>query len=358
MPISVEFIGSSAFDHCNSLEYIAFLNEDCYIDYDEYTINKSTYIFGYKNSSAQDYAEDYGRTFLPLEEAIPAANMPAVKNVRVSDISLIKATLTFDAVSDADGYEIQYLSNGVWRKIDEITSTSRSFSSLTYNSEYTMRVRAYKVIEGVNIYSVNWSDNVHFRTLNNLTSELKAVTNINYLNISSIGATLTFDKVDGADGYQLQYISNGAWKNFGEITTNSRVFSSLASGTSYTFRVRAYAVVNGQKIYSNNWSGAYSFTTLNPTNLSAPANFKASNVTKAGATLTFDKVSGADGYELQYISNGAWKRFGDITANTRVFSSLASGTSYTFRVRAYAVVNGQKIYSDNWSSPISFTTLK
>ncbi len=355
VPISVEFIGSSAFDHCNSLEYIVFLNEDCYIDYDEYTINKSTYIFGYKNSSAQDYAEDYGRTFLPLEEAIPAANMPAVKNVRVSDISLIKATLTFDAVSDADGYEIQYLSNGVWRKIDEITSTSRSFSSLTYNSEYTMRVRAYKVIEGVNIYSVNWSDNVHFRTLNNLTSELKAVTNINYLNISSIGATLTFDKVDGADGYQLQYISNGAWKNFGEITTNSRVFSSLAPDTEYTFRVRAYMVVDGINVYSANWSAAVSFATK--PDLPAVENIRFSNITSNGLTIVFDSVAGAAGYEIQYLRSDGWVKMGNVTTNSRTFTSLESGRTYSFRIRAYQIINGNIVYSSNFSEVYSCTTL-
>ncbi len=293
-------------------------------------------------------------TFTTLADA---ENIPAVQNLKAMNITKSGATLTFDKVTGAAGYELQYVSNGAWKSFGEITANSRVFSSLASGTSYTFRVRAYIVVNGQKVYSNNWSSTITFKTLVDAVN-LPAVSQIKYTNITETGATLTFNKVSGADGYQLQYVSNGAWKNFGEITTNSRVFSSLASGTSYTFRVRAYAVVNGQKIYSNNWSGAYSFTTLNPTNLSAPANFKASNVTKAGATLTFDKVSGADGYELQYISNGAWKRFGDITANTRVFSSLASGTSYTFRVRAYAVVNGQKIYSDNWSSPISFTTLK
>ncbi len=323
-----------------------------------------TSVYAAANEAVKTYNAYYnegtlaqGKTFsIPVFTDMPG-NLPAVQNLKATNITKSGATLTFDKVTGAAGYELQYVSNGAWKSFGEITANSRVFSSLASGTSYTFRVRAYIVVNGQKVYSNNWSSTITFKTLVDAVN-LPAVSQIKYTNITETGATLTFNKVSGADGYQLQYVSNGAWKNFGEITTNSRVFSSLASGTSYTFRVRAYAVVNGQKIYSNNWSGAYSFTTLNPTNLSAPANFKASNVTKAGATLTFDKVSGADGYELQYISNGAWKRFGDITANTRVFSSLASGTSYTFRVRAYAVVNGQKIYSDNWSSPISFTTLK
>ena len=191
-----------------------------------------------------------------------------------------------------------------------------------------------------------------------MPGNLPAVQNLKATNITKSGATLTFDKVTGAAGYELQYVSNGAWKSFGEITANSRVFSSLASGTSYTFRVRAYIVVNGQKVYSNNWSSTITFKTLvDAVNLPAVSQIKYTNITETGATLTFNKVSGADGYQLQYVSNGAWKNFGEITTNSRVFSSLASGTSYTFRVRAYAVVNGQKIYSNNWSGAYSFTTL-
>ena len=274
-----------------------------------------------------------------------------VSNVQVSALSTTGAKLTWNSVSGASGYEIQYLLNGQWTTMCEMAKNSKIFSQLTENRLYTMRVRAFKTVNGTKTYSNNWSDPISFTTY--LT-----VNRISYSNINSKGATLNINSVKNATGYALQFVSNGVWKDLGDITANSRVFSSLASSTKYTFRVRAYAVVNGKKIYSSNWSAPYSFTTsADAAKLPAVQNFKAVNITKSGATLTFDKVSGADGYELQYISNGTWKKFGDITSNSRVFSSLASGTSYTFRVRAYAVVNGQKVYSNNYSYAVSFTTL-
>ena len=166
---------------------------------------------------------------------------------------------------------------------------------------------------------------------------------------------MTFDKVDGADGYQLQYISNGAWKNFGEITTNSRVFSSLAPDTEYTFRVRAYMVVDGINVYSANWSAAVSFATK--PDLPAVESIRFSNITSNGLTIVFDSVAGAAGYEIQYLRSDGWVKMGNVTTNSRTFTSLESGRTYSFRIRAYQIINGNIVYSSNFSEVYSCTTL-
>ena len=76
------------------------------------------------------------------------------------------------------------------------------------------------------------------------------------------------------------------------------------------------------------------------------------------ATLTWDKVAGADGYEICYNPNGQ----GNKTVRTTnlyfdfpgfnvhgVGASLKIYPYYTVRVRAYDVVNGQTVYGP-WSA--------
>ncbi|MDE6506268.1 MAG: leucine-rich repeat protein, partial [Eubacterium sp.] len=157
MPISVESIGSSAFDHCDKLEYIAILNEDCYIDYDEYTISENAYIFGYKNSSAQDYAEDCQRKFISLEDIISIRKMPAVENVSISNITPYGFVINYDSVAQATGYKIQYLKDGEWLDFYSSAKTTVTLDNLQSGVSYSIRVCAYKTINGKTFFSENKS---------------------------------------------------------------------------------------------------------------------------------------------------------------------------------------------------------
>lgn len=75
IPKKVKYIGSSAFGWCGSLEKVVIENANCNIADDEYTFTNydmssdfSGTIYGYDDSTAQKYAEQYGRTFVSLGE--------------------------------------------------------------------------------------------------------------------------------------------------------------------------------------------------------------------------------------------------------------------------------------------------
>lgn len=68
IPDSVTSIGGYAFCYCTSLESITILNPDCSIYDSQYTILDTATIYGYENSTAQAYAEKYGRTFVAITE--------------------------------------------------------------------------------------------------------------------------------------------------------------------------------------------------------------------------------------------------------------------------------------------------
>lgn len=77
IPESVESVGYGAFYDCTSLESITILNPECEIAegpedeadelYGALTIPENTVIYGYKDSTAQKYAEKYGNTFIALD---------------------------------------------------------------------------------------------------------------------------------------------------------------------------------------------------------------------------------------------------------------------------------------------------
>ena len=80
--------------------------------------------------------------------------------------------------------------------------------------------------------------------------------------------------------------------------------------------------------------------------LIAPESFKGS--TKGTSiTLTWDKVSGADGYTVYYYnsSKGTVTEAGSVKTNKFTDSGLKKG-KYQYKVSAYVLVNGKKVYGD------------
>lgn len=67
IPESVTYIGESAFVHCAKLESVKILNAECEIFSDPTTIDSNTVIYGYPGSTAEAYAEEYGRIFVSLD---------------------------------------------------------------------------------------------------------------------------------------------------------------------------------------------------------------------------------------------------------------------------------------------------
>ena len=66
IPSSVTTIKNRAFCRCYHLNKVTILNPDCEIYQDAETIEESATIYGYPGSTAQAYAETYGRTFVAL----------------------------------------------------------------------------------------------------------------------------------------------------------------------------------------------------------------------------------------------------------------------------------------------------
>ena len=190
---------------------------------------------------------------------------------------------------------------------------------------------------------------------------------------------LSWDAVSGAGGYEVFRATSktGKFQKVSAIAAEktSYINTGLTCGKTYWYKLRAYQVKNGKKVYSK-YSDVKS-TYPKPSKVK-DASVKFSNRDFVGFEINWKKTNGADGYQLQFKpGNGKWstyyREYNSFTKrwentypdefkgkkerfNVKYIvlgteASWATGyseDSYSFRVRAYKTVSGKKVYG-KWS---------
>ena len=68
------------------------------------------------------------------------------------------------------------------------------------------------------------------------------------------GVVVSWKKVDGAEGYVVEYVTNAKFKKPVKATAKGgairKTIKKLKSGKKYYFRIRAYRTVDGKRIYT------------------------------------------------------------------------------------------------------------
>ena len=83
---------------------------------------------------------------------------------------------------------------------------------------------------------------------------------------------------------------------------------------------------------------------------SKPTKLSVKNNKKKTVTLTWKKVKGAKGYQVQYAYNEPFSKKTKTTTKTKlVVKSLKKKKTYSFRVRAYKLDGKKKVYG-KWST--------
>ena len=158
--------------------------------------------------------------------------------------------------------------------------------------------------------------------------------------------TLSWEKVKGAKGYRVYSYDTKkkTYKSLKTLTGTSYTISKLEAGTDYAFSVRAYGKADGETIW-----GSHSVVKT----ATVPATVKISSASSGSAGKVTVKWSAttATGYEIYMATgkDGQYKKIKTVTKNTTTSytkSSLKSGTSYGFIVRAYKTVGDTKLYGD------------
>ena len=178
--------------------------------------------------------------------------------------------------------------------------------------------------------------------------ELKGITdNYQY-------ASFSWNKVSDADGYEVYGYNSGKkiWTKISDVNGNSYQ-RKVGYGKTGKFRMRAYSLKNGKKIY-----GGYSNVVTIKTAALAP---KITSVKATGPrtlTVNWNKSASADGYLVyRYIKKtGNYNLVKTINGgNVTSFKNtgLVKGRTYWYKIKSFRLnENGKKITSV-YSAPVS-----
>ena len=265
----------------------------------------------YSGSRTEDKCPEVGVMYLAEPAVTGASNITSGVQVKWSK------------VTGATGYIVYHKGAGKgWARIADIKDGSTvNYTDTTAESgtTYTYTVRAYNKDT-----MSDW----------NSTKSLMRISDTTLTGASNItsGVQVKWSQVTGATGYIVY--RKGAGKGWGRIadiksgSTVSYTDTTAASGTTYTYTVRAY---NGSTM--GDWHSAKSQMRLSDTTVSG-----ASNITY-GVQVKWSRVTGATGYIVYRKGAGkGWGRIADIKSGSTVSytdTTAASGTTYTYTVRAY-----------------------
>ncbi len=269
---------------------------------------------------------------------------------RTPGISEIK--LSWNAVNGADGYSVCMRSKGKYPEIADVTDTTYTVTGLPAATRENFKVRAYKLVNGKKVYgsySANYNSATNPRPITNLKAET----------MTSSAVNLTWNKV-GCTDYRVFMYKNGKWTQIARTTTPFCTVTGLSTG-SYTFRVRACKTDDKG---SNHYGKISADATAEVYNVGKVTGVSSRTPNTSSIKLSWNAVNGADGYSVCMRSKGKYPEIADVTGTTYIVTGLPAATRENFKVRAYKLVGGKKIYggySDNYNSatnPRQVTGLK
>ena len=255
--------------------------------------------------------------------------------------TIASLTLKWNAVKGATEYEIYRAgTDGKYSKITTVTSTSYVDTSVKNNTQYSYKIKAYNAA-GTSAFSTAAS----IKRTQISVSNLKADANGSKVQLSWTGG------VTGAEGYVIYRRTEGS-ESYTEIgrTAGNTYSDTISAGIKYYYTV---AVYSGSRTEGKCPEVGVMY-------LTEPAVTGASNIT-SGVQVKWSQVTGATGYIVYHKGAGkGWARIADIKDGSTVNytdTTAASGTTYTYTVRAY-----NKDTMSDWNSTkslmrISDTTL-
>ncbi len=257
-------------------------------------------------------------------------------NLAASQISENSIQLSWNNISGATNYSIQYRKNGSsgWSTTSS-TGTYKTISGLQAGTKYDFQIKTKCINKDSNYTSI--------KSYSTATPQCNIPSNLVASNVSSNAATLTWNGT--ANSYTVQYkkTSSSSWSSTSS-TSKSKYISNLSANTTYEFRVKAICSSN-----SSNYSSSKTFSTSSLP-CSVPSNLSYSNLTVNSVTVKWNNVTNASSYTVQY------RRFGYTTwqsttssGTSKYLSNLSASQQYEFRVKANCGTN-----SSNYSSNKSF----
>lgn len=285
----------------------ALLPGTTYYYYVKYDVQDYDYYEYYDEEDDEYYTESYNITGSAVSPVVSVKMQKpiAVVNAYYED-GKVRVNVGKAEMSGAVSYFKLYRSTKKSKGYKEIAvipakdSANYIDSSVDKNATYYYKAKAvYYSKDAKKEFAGAFSECEKVKTL------LAEIENLRVNQTSKKKAKVSWNKVNGADGYDIfvkEQVSGDAYKKVA-TTKKTSVNISIADGSDYYVQVRAYKNENGKTHYEN-----MSTTSLYTTVLSSPKYVRETSTTvkKTGSTysvtstLTWEKVYGAKSYKISY----------------------------------------------------------
>lgn len=272
--------------------------------------------------------------------------------LKATNSEMEEITVKWNKVPNASRYSIYRSENGAsgtYKNLATITSgstTSYTDTAATYKKTYHYKIRAYgtssethKKIRSEDSVAVSATSSIP----NTLSTPTVKASGSNYKSIK-----ISWKKVSGAHQYRVWRATskNGEFKRIKTITsknTLSYTDSTCTFGQAYFYKVFARGIRNGKEIRS---SGS---TPVSATPVLPAPNFKITSVDYKTNKVSWNKVSGANGYRIYRSTSktGTYSKIKTTTKSTTTSwldTGLKPGKGYYYKIRPYRKVNGTRRY--------------
>ncbi|MDE5670499.1 MAG: C40 family peptidase [Eubacterium sp.] len=294
-----------------------------------------------KNINAATYKMEYTENDEPaIYEELKAPALKASVNANGS------FKFSWNKVPGAEKYEL-FIKNtdGSYKLMKTTEDTSFTTAVAAYGKQYNYKIRAVRTVDSRHCYISDYSSAVNAVNKKILqTPSMKVSLNANG------SFKLSWNAVAGADSYQL-YIKkpDGSYKLMKTTSALSFTTAVAAYGGTYTYKMKAANSKNSR--IKSSYSAAVN--AKNTKKLQTPSGLKVSVNKNGSFTISWNKVNGADKYEL-YLYDRSMGKYSLLiaTASNKFTTAVAAkGKTYSYKVRA--VKNSKSSVTSAYSAVVS-----
>ncbi len=246
--------------------------------------------------------------------------------------------LTWPKAANATKYEV-YIATanaGPYKLIATTAALNYLHRGAVTGTTYYYKVRAFHIVAGTKLCG-DYSAVVQAAATPAIPAAVKAAS------ASYTSVKLTWGAVAGATEYELYRAASkdGEYKLIAELATRVYTDKNLTTGTEYFYKLRAYRLAAGKKVY-----GDYSPVVSAKPTLATPGRPRAAKVSAASIKISWKAVAGAAQYEVWKAASaaGPFKLAGSTGSVFYTDTGLTKGTVYYYKVVAYKTVGESKVY--------------
>ncbi|HEY8805238.1 MAG TPA: M4 family metallopeptidase [Clostridium sp.] len=193
------------------------------------------------------------RVYSGYSSVISAKPVPATPtSVKAASSSYNSINISWNGVSGASKYEVYKATynKGTYALVSTTTARSYNNTGLTINGNYYYKVRAYRMVGTIKVYS-------YLSSIVSASPVPAAPTNVKATRTSSKSIKLTWSSAPGANGYEVfkSTSSSGSYSILSRMRISYYTNSGLVKGRTYYYKIRSYRNVGKTRVYCNYWSG-------------------------------------------------------------------------------------------------------